>query len=79
MIISPDARKCPNCGSKRTRVTDSKENPHDGYLIRYRRCNYCKFKYRTYEIRATEWKSMLKMRDELSDFTRKVRERLDID
>ena len=79
MSISPDARKCPNCGSKRTRVTDSRENPHDGYLIRYRLCNYCKTRYRTYEIRDSEWKAMNRLREECTYFTRKIKERLDMD
>lgn len=79
MSVSPDARKCPKCGSKRTRVTESRTNPNDGYLIRYRTCNYCKTRFRTYEIRDSEWKKLIRLRDDFDDFTRKTRERLDMD
>ena len=78
MSVSPDARKCPNCGSKRTRVTSSRVNEHDGYLIRYRTCNYCNARYRTYEIRASEWKALHEMRGDLAEFTAKMRKRLDM-
>lgn len=79
MKPSEDVRICPKCGSKHTRIRDSRVNPHDGYLIRYRECSRCKATYRTYEIRDGEWKKLNRLRDDFSDFNRKIRERLDMD
>ena len=79
MMLSPDVRTCPKCGSKHARVKESKLNEHDGYLIRYRQCNRCKETFRTYEIRDAEWKRLNRLKDDFSDFTRKMRERLDMD
>ena len=78
-MLVTDARICPKCGSKHTHVQESRINDADGYLIRYRECNRCKARYRTYEIRDAEWKKLNRLRDDFSDFTRKMRERLDMD
>lgn len=67
MSAPTDARICPYCGSKHSRTQESKLNRHDGYLIRYRLCNRCKRRWRTYEIRAEEWKSANVNKDKVYD------------
>ena len=77
MKHSIDARACPGCGSKQTRIVESRINPHDGYLIRYRECNYCKTKYRTYEIKDLEWRQLHNLKYDITDFVEKLKQRLD--
>ena len=72
-----DARVCPSCGSRRTLITTSRINPNDGYLIRYRECERCKVRFRTYEIRDAEWKRLNRLMDDFLEMNSRIKERLD--
>lgn len=48
--------KCPECGSKLAKVLETREQEFRGYKfkIRVKRCDHCKFQYRTKNLITPE-------------------------
>lgn len=58
---------CPECGSMKTKVIDSRPNPDGNVVRRRRRCDACNHRSTTYEVQASMFTEALDRAQEVAD------------